>query len=121
MCDWSSEVCYSDLGLALHQEQEVVLCLRSGRRRDRSSHRLPYHQRLPCRAWRRPVHYSRPCRPRTRPIKPMRREKKGQEGDKTSILFSGWARCPILIKVKTFSSAYLIAQEDTLHGDRKSI
>src|SRR3546814_4462943 len=49
-------------GRALHPEQEVVLCLRSGRRRDRSSHRLPYHQRLPCRAWRRPVHYSRSCR-----------------------------------------------------------
>src|SRR3546814_8421660 len=97
-------------GRALHPEQEVVLCLRSGRRRDRSSHRLPYHQRLPCRAWRRPVHYSRPCRPRTRTIKPLRREKTGQEGDKTSIIFSGWARCPILIKVKTFSSAYLIAQ-----------
>src|SRR3546814_8491145 len=73
-------------GRALHPEQEVVLCLRSGRRRDQSSHRLPYHQRLPCRAWRRPVHYSRPCRPRTRTIKPLRREKTGQEGDKTSII-----------------------------------
>src|SRR3546814_2699202 len=64
----------------------------------------------------RPVHYSRPCRPRTRTIKPLRREKTGQEGDKTSIIFSGWARCPILIKVKTFSSAYLIAQAGDLHG-----
>src|SRR3546814_8142936 len=30
-------------GRALHPEQEVVLCLRSGRRRDRSSHRSEEH------------------------------------------------------------------------------